>query len=162
MDPGRVDRVDPQLSEADDRGDDVDYRVESPEFVKMNLLDCLPVDPGFDASEVPEDLRGPGLDVDVERASLDYVHELGGRPLGFPLVGLDAELRTGDPVPLGPRGRHFVAGDTELPQLGLQVTELKPGVEERADDHVASHAGEAVKIRDSHSTSRIRLTTLAK
>ena len=49
---------------------------------------------------------------------------------------------------------HVVARHGEAAERALQVVERQPGVEKRAEHHVAGDAGEAVEVQDTRHEGR--------
>ena len=59
-----------------------------------------------------------------------------------------AELDRADAGPVHALARDRHAVEPERPDYPLQLVERRAGVEQRAEEHVAGHAGEAVEVED--------------
>jgi hypothetical protein len=63
---------------------------------------------------------------------------------------MDPELGGGDTGLDHLFGRHFPAVDAKTAERGLQLAERQARIEQRAENHVAGRAGEAVEVKDVH------------
>lgn len=58
----------------------------------------------------------------------------------------DVELRRRNPAALGALEAQFVSTQIEFSELRFETGKLKAAVEQRSDQHVSAHSGEAIQI----------------
>ena len=143
-------RADAEPLEARDRADDVRDRVERADFVEVDLLDRHVMDRRFGLAEPREDGDRALLHALRQARAEDHRAdrlEAAVRVVRF--VGrLDGHLQRADAAAQGLLGAEPDQPGREQRQVGRERLERQPAVEQRAEDHVAAGAGEAIEIRD--------------
>jgi len=70
---------------------------------------------------------------------------------GADTVAADLELRRAEPCALHTLGPDCITIDGQAAERGADVFERNACINQRADDHVAGSAGEAVEVQDGHN-----------
>ncbi len=91
---------------------------------------------------------GLGMTV-VVRVSVVLRMAIGVRVTVLPVVGVDREFRGGDPGSQHAIGVDVYTGKGQAAERSLQVAERQPGVEERAERHVAGNTGKAIEVENA-------------
>ena len=139
--------VDPEHFECGRRPDDVDDRVVPADLVEVDLLDRAPVQHRLDGGEQAEHgqraLRHPRR----EGRLLDQRRD---RPMGADdhVVAGDDRTRAGDASPHARLEPQVPTGKGEPVEQPADLVDVRPGVDERAEGHVAGNAREAVEPGD--------------
>jgi len=108
------------------------------------------VDPRLGGGQAPEDRARPLLRRQREAAGLDQGQQVCQTSFRLGLVDDDADVGTlkgaaGLLTCLEP-----IAADRQARQRTAQRLQRQTGVEQRAEEHVAAGAGEAVEVGDAH------------
>jgi hypothetical protein len=141
--------VDAEKFEADAGADDVDDGIDRADFVKMDLLDGQVVDFGFGFGEAGEDFAGAFGGAGRELRFFNAIQNDRKPAVVMAFGGRDMHVRGENLAAL-----HFFRGDgpafeTKFAQLGFDGAQIGAGVDQRAEDHVAADAGEAIEIGGS-------------
>ena len=147
--------LDAELLEQHERPADVDERVERAELVEVDVVGRHAVDPALDLGQSPERVERTRPRSLGELRSLD---ELADVPVVAVIVvvgSVDPEVERADPLPLDPLDVDLHPFDPERVRDGAQGLELRSGVDERSEQHVAREPGDTVEIGDAgHSRPR--------
>jgi len=153
--------------------DDVCDGIQSSDFMKMDLVQCLAVNFGFHFSDTTENGHGPLFDPRINRCFIDQFTDLGVRtsmmPVGmlFLVVGMIVRLIVGmimvvrgvavsvdidfDSINRAPHLMLFVKmnlfGEVQGINDGLDLCGWNSQVNERTQKHIAADAGKTIEVK---------------
>src|SRR5690606_13662321 len=138
--------LDAQLVQPGRRAGHVYQRIDRADLVEVHVLDRDAVHPRLGFGQRGDDSPRPLADGLGQPRSLDNGVEVGGVAQRLRARRVDGDVRGAQAV-LADAPR--LDGDAGYPQRidgGLQALQRPPGVQQRAEQHVAADAGEAVKV----------------
>ena len=149
-----VDRFHAEVIQAEARAHDVADGIHRADLVKVNLLDrgrvhlAIPTGPGGGntASEFAFTRSG-------KRRVADHLLDVMQVPMRFRIGAVDIELAGGDALAASCVSNRNVAPVPSDDSASLRRVEVRSGVEQSADGHVAADSGECVDVAESHSSS---------
>ena len=147
------DLVDPEDFEGRARTDHVDDGVDPADLVEVDLVWWPAMEPAFGDGEGGE--HGARPDAAPAPASVlrRRVPGCGRRCDHGGLGGVDVDLGTGDAAPQDRLGLELPLGHRQPLEQFLDLVEVGAGVDQRAQGHVAGHAGEAVEPCRGHGAT---------
>jgi hypothetical protein len=124
--------------------------------VKVDLLDRGAVDLGLGLAEPEEDPLGQFALPGAERALVDHRVDVVQVPvLVFRLV-LDRNLRGAKPMLLDVGDHDPHAGQPQRADGRVDRRQVGPGVDQRAERHIAANAAGAIEVGNFHSQHSVK------
>jgi hypothetical protein len=143
----------PEHGEGERGARDVDDRVDRSHLVEGDQVDLLSVHPGLGLGQPPED---PLRQVERVRRECRRVEEradAGVRPDDARGRGLDLYPLRVEPVRFYILHLDVERLEGQLGQLFAEQVEIRPGVDQGGEGHVAGDPGDAVEVRQPHRLS---------
>ena len=163
------------LFEGVHRAHDVDDRIQRADLVQVHLLHRCAVHGCFGFAEAIKEADRPVLARPAQRRPFNQARNLVQRPMGRigrspvivavpmpacvvmvrtrPVLATDAELGRCQARARDPLGPHGVMVDGQAAQRAANVLERYTGVDQRAQQHVSGHTGEAIDVQHLHNRS---------
>ena len=139
--------------EAGEHAHDVDDRVDAAQLVQVDAVAGGAVDGGLDLPEALEDGAGAALDGSRDRARLQQGGNFRQMTFGGVIGDPDLDLQRADAGLLHRLRAQLEAGQMQVGQPLPQLRLGDAGRKQRAEQHVAADAGDAVDVGDGHRAS---------
>ena len=136
--------------EAGEHAHHVDDGVDAAQLVQVDAVAGSAVDGGLHFPEAPEDGAGAALDGGRDRARLQQGGNFRQMPFGGVVGDPDLDLQRADAGLLHPLRAELEAREMQVGQALPQLRLGDAGGKQRAQQHVAADAGDAVDVGDGH------------